>query len=76
MRRVQIALFAALGLLAVLVLVFALRNRQAPIVPDDPDHDRSAGTAACLQCHGPDGIKPRDANHPNGFECFRCHGGR
>jgi hypothetical protein len=59
----------------VLVLVLSLRNRQAPTVPDDPDHDRARGTAACLDCHGPDGVMPRGRNHPNGFDCFRCHGG-
>lgn len=76
MRRLQIFLFTALAGLAALILVFALRNRQPPWLPADPEHDPSFGVSACLDCHGPEGAVPRSANHPNGLDCLRCHASR
>lgn len=76
MRRVQLVLFAALAALAALILVLALRNRQPPFLPADADHATSRETADCLVCHGPEGPSPRGRNHPNGIDCFRCHGSR
>ena len=75
MSRKQIALLAALALVASLVLALALRTRPAPFLPVDDDHASAAATP-CLACHGPGGVFPRTPNHPLGDDCFRCHARR
>jgi hypothetical protein len=72
MKRAQWISFAAIALLAMLIGLLVLRNRQAPFLPADADHVWQ-GAASCEECHGPDGI-PRSKNHPVGKDCMRCHG--
>jgi len=72
MKRVQWLSLAALAVLALVIAVFFLRNRQPPILPVDDDH-LWRGAEACRECHGPDGI-PQGPNHPVGEDCVRCHG--
>jgi cytochrome c553 len=74
MSRRQIVLAAALGLLALLAVLLAVRTRGAPYLPDDPEH--RSDSAVCMSCHGPDGPAPRSPNHPLGDDCFRCHARR
>ena len=74
LNRLQMTLFAMLGLVAVFLLLVALRNPQAPLLPDDPVHGAFAGHAACLDCHGPASDYPQSRNHPVGNDCLRCHG--
>ena len=74
MRRVQIMLLVGIVALAGLVLLFALRNRQPPILPTDPDHAGFVDAQRCLSCHNPDGEHPQTKNHPVSRECMRCHG--
>ncbi len=76
MTRKQALLLLALGLVAALVLLLTLRNRQPPFLPDDPEHRRGATVDECLACHGPGGAAPRSPNHPLGRDCLRCHGMR
>ena len=75
MGRTQKILLVGIALLAVVVVFFATRNRQPPILPEDANH---AGFSIpnCLRCHGPQGEKPRGMNHPVGDDCARCHGTR
>jgi hypothetical protein len=74
MNRRQLSLLAALGVLAALVVLLTLRNRQPPRLPDDAEHRSGASVEACLACHDPQGIRPRSPNHPVGRDCGRCHG--
>jgi len=60
-------------LLAGLVLVLALRNRQAPLLPQDEDHAMFYSGEQCQTCHGPGEIAEQGPNHPIGRECMRCH---
>jgi hypothetical protein len=76
MSRTQIALLAALLLIAALILVLAFRNPSIPFLPDDADHLAGVDGPGCLECHGPDAIFPRGQNHPVGQDCFRCHARR
>lgn len=73
MKRTQIVFAVVLGLVAVLVLVLALRNPPAPFLPTDDDHMSGAGVEGCLDCHAVDGALPRSQKHPLGNDCFRCH---
>jgi hypothetical protein len=74
MDRKQVSLLAALALLAALVIVLAVRNRQPPPLPEDGEHRGGAAVDRCLACHGPEGVLPRSRNHPVGLDCLRCHG--
>lgn len=74
MKPVQITLLALIVIVAALVLFVVLRNPQPPLLPADPAHAVFSGSAACLDCHGPDGDLPRSKQHPLGPECLRCHG--
>ena len=74
MKPLQILLLVLILLLAGLVLVFALRNRQPPILPADAGHATFVSAESCLSCHGPSGARPQSPNHPVGRECMRCHG--
>ena len=72
MKRTQWIAFGALFAFAALVLVFALRNRQAPQMPPDEDHGwRNAET--CLECHAPGKQHLENPNHPVGRDCLQCH---
>jgi hypothetical protein len=73
-RRKQAVLLAMLALLAAFVGWLALRTRQPPLLPKDDVHAGAGAADGCLTCHGPDGVLPRSKNHPQGNDCFRCHG--
>lgn len=76
MSRVQVVSLVLVVMVAAFVAVLALRNPQAPMLPQDEEHARLDGSEACLECHGPDGTLPRSQNHPIGLDCHRCHGRR
>jgi hypothetical protein len=68
LKRTQWIALAAIALLGAVVLLFVLRNRQPPFLPNDSDHAWN-GAESCLECHA-----PQDPNHPVGQDCMRCHG--
>ena len=72
-QRISIVLLVAV---AGVVLYLAMRNRQAPYLPSDPEHSSWSGPAACLSCHAYDAAFPQSKNHPIGDDCLRCHGRR
>lgn len=74
MNRRQAILLGVLAAFALLVIALAFRNPQPPRIPTDEPHAAASSTAACLTCHGEGGSSPRDANHPVGNDCSRCHG--
>lgn len=73
MKRTQLIALGAVALFAALVIVLALRNRQAPVLPADEDHVW-VSTESCDSCHSAEGGLPRSLNHPVGKDCLRCHG--
>lgn len=73
MKRPQWIAVGGLVVLAGLVLVLMLRNRQAPALPGDTNHVWH-GADTCLVCHNTNGVAPRTPNHPVGRDCLRCHG--
>lgn len=76
MNRTQWILLSALAALAIIVILLALRNRQAPFLPADAEHARWESAESCLACHGPGGAMPQSRTHPLGQDCLRCHGSR
>jgi len=76
MNRKQLIALLALLAVAALVGLFALRNPQPPILPQDDDHALFDGADGCLVCHDADSGLPRSPNHPLGTDCTRCHGMR
>jgi hypothetical protein len=72
-NRTQWIAVAVLAVLAGVIVVLMLRNRQAPVLPADPEHVWR-GSEACVACHDADGVLPRSSNHPLGPECLNCHG--
>ena len=59
---------------AAVVVVLAVRNRQAPVLPPDEVHATTAVPVGCEECHGPGAPLARSTNHPLGNDCLRCHG--
>lgn len=72
MKRAQWIAFGALFAFAALVLVFVLRNRQAPPMPPDEAHSwLNADT--CMECHATGTELAQNPNHPVGRDCMQCH---
>ena len=72
MKR-KAVLIALIVLAAAFVVVLALRNREAPPMPNDPNHYTFFDAESCLKCHGPGKLAPQGENHPIGNDCLRCH---
>ncbi len=64
-----------LGIIAavILLLVLGTTERTTRPVPDDDVHLHSTSRAACMQCHGPQGVRPQPAGHTRADQCFQCH---
>lgn len=64
-----------LGMVAavVLALVLGTSERKTTPVPDDEAHRTSTSRAACMSCHGAEGVYPQSAKHTQVDKCFLCH---
>ncbi len=64
-----------LGVIAavVLVLVLGSSERKTKPVPADKTHLTVTTRAACMHCHGSDGISPQPQGHIRDGQCFQCH---
>lgn len=67
------AMFLAIVAAVVLVLVLGSGERKTKAVPNNDVHNNAASRAACLTCHGVDGVRPRPKGHIKGGQCFQCH---
>ena len=74
MNRSQLIALVGVLALAALVLFLAVRARQPPVLPANPDHQRFVNPNACLSCHGPGGELPQSKNHTPRTDCMGCHG--
>jgi hypothetical protein len=61
------------ALAAALMVVFALADRAAPLIPHDIFHTIVITNAACTTCHTPGKQAPLKATHPTKEECMFCH---
>ncbi len=66
-------MFLALVAAVVLLLVFGSGDRITVAVPVDETHRTALSRAACMSCHGTDGIQPQSAGHTKADQCFQCH---
>jgi len=64
-----------LGVVAavVLLLVLGTSERTTKAVPSDAMHLGATSRAACMRCHGVDGVKPQPMGHTKADQCFQCH---
>jgi len=65
--------FLAIVAAVVLVLVLGSRERKKIDVPNDDVHRSVTTKAACMACHGANGIHPQPAKHTKMERCFLCH---
>ena len=66
-------LFLAIVATVVLTLVLGSSERKTKPVPDDATHRTVSSRAACMACHGKDGVRPQPKGHVQGGQCFQCH---
>ena len=66
-------IFLLIVAVVILLLVLGTSDRQTVAVPADEVHRNSASRAACMSCHGPDGVRPQPAEHTKADQCFQCH---
>jgi len=66
-------IFLAIIAAVVLVLVLGTSERKTIPVPSDDTHRSVTSKAACMACHGVDGVHPQPAIHTKVDRCFLCH---
>jgi len=59
--------------IVVLVFFYAISGKKYPQIPANENHQGVTEIAACLKCHGPEGIMPRKPAHPPKDDCSKCH---
>jgi len=64
-----------LGIIAVVVLILVLGSseRKTRPVPDNETHRSVTSKAACMTCHGNNGVSPQPKGHIQSGQCFQCH---
>ncbi|MDQ6951375.1 MAG: hypothetical protein Q9M26_06900 [Mariprofundales bacterium] len=67
------ALFLAVVAAVVITLTLTGGKHTTKSVPDDATHRQAKTRAACMACHGANGIKPQPASHTKNDQCFLCH---
>ena len=66
-------LFLAIVLVVVLALVLGTSERKTIPAPNDETHRTATSRAACMACHGQQGIRPQSPKHTQVDKCFLCH---
>ncbi len=66
---------AFIGIVAAVIalLVLGTSERTTKPVPDDDTHRNATSRAACMACHGADGVRPQPKGHTRMDQCFQCH---
>lgn len=67
------AIFFAIVAAVILLLVLGTSERKTKPVPNNEIHAQATSRAACMECHGADGVKPRPMGHTQADQCFQCH---
>jgi len=70
-KRDLLALTFVIAVITVLSLGVGERNTAA--TPDNMIHRTASSRAACLSCHGPEGVRPQPPEHAGNDQCFLCH---
>jgi hypothetical protein len=55
------------------LLVLGTSERTTKPVPDDDAHRHATSRAACMVCHGAEGVHPQPQGHTKADQCFQCH---
>ncbi len=66
-------LFLALVVTVITVLTLGSTERKTKPLPDDKVHRTTTSRAACMRCHGPDGVRPQPPRHTKDDQCLLCH---
>jgi len=67
------AIFLGVVAAVVLALVLGSSERTTKATPDDEAHRQATSRAACMRCHGKQGVRPQPAGHTRAEQCFQCH---
>jgi len=67
------AIFLAIVVAVITALILGTGKRTTKPTPDDAVHQRVTSHMACMQCHGPGGVRPQPAKHTRATQCFQCH---
>ncbi|HKI62518.1 MAG TPA: hypothetical protein VKA31_09515 [Mariprofundaceae bacterium] len=67
------AVFLAIVAVVIMLLVLGTSERTTKPVPDDDTHMHATSRAACMACHGTEGVRPQPQGHTKADQCFQCH---
>jgi hypothetical protein len=67
------AVFLAIVAVVIMLLVLGTSERTTKPVPDDDTHKHATSRAACMVCHGTEGVRPQPQGHTKADQCFQCH---
>jgi len=67
------AFFLAFVAAVIILLVIGTSERTTKPTPNDDTHRLASSRAACMQCHGTDGVRPQPPRHTKADQCFQCH---
>jgi len=65
--------FLAFVAAVIALLVIGTGERTTKPTPNDATHQHAASRAACLECHGAEGVRPQPPRHTKADQCFQCH---
>jgi len=67
------ALFLAVVVTVITLLVLGSSERTTKVTPDDEMHRTATSHEVCLKCHAPDSEHPQPVGHTASVQCFQCH---
>lgn len=67
------AYFLAFVAAVIVLLVIGTGDRTTKPTPNDETHRNAGSRAACMECHGANGVRPQPLGHTVADQCFQCH---
>jgi len=67
------AVFVAVVIAVIVLLVLGSSERTTKSTPNDAVHQAALSHETCMQCHGAKGVRPQPLEHTKSTQCFQCH---
>ena len=67
------AIFVAVVIAVIVLLVLGSSERTTKPTPDDTVHRAALSHETCMQCHAAEGVRPQPLGHTKSTQCFQCH---